>query len=92
MQCKSHPSNKFKHSVYQRQTWAGLRVAHPRPVTNTILAAIRTRRIAARSSLSPPTASFGARTKIGPSTVHCTVASNAVYKAAKYKMSIVMPY
>ena len=39
-------------------TWTGLRVAHVIPITNTILAAIRRRRIATSSHLSPAPTGF----------------------------------
>ena len=80
--------NTYTHwSPQTSLTTTSLGIARVGPVAYTICAAIRRRRIAAISALSPPTASFGARTKIGPSTVQCTVTSNAVYKAAKYVVS-----
>ena len=50
-------------------TWTGLRVAHRRRITYTIPAAIRTRRIAARSGLSSTSTTFRARPETGPSSV-----------------------
>ena len=76
----------------QRLTTTSLCVARVGPVAYTILAAIGRRRIAAISALNPSATSFRARTKIGPSTVQRTVASNAVYKAAKYALGVVIPY
>ena len=73
-------------------TWTDLRVAQPRRITNTILAAVCARRIAAISILSPTATGFRTHPKIGPSAVQRTVASNAVYKAAKYALGVVIPY
>ena len=74
-----------------KHTTTSLRVAHVGPVAYTIFAAIGRRRIAAISALNPSATSFRAQTKIGPSTVQPTVASNAVYKAVKYAVGVVIP-